>query len=95
MSRISRMKGTRRSAVTITPAQPQKNCGLVAISTSRRRKNSASSVAMIMYDRKLIARRPLPLLAARNVHTRSTRMPSIHSCWSSQLRYPSYTTPVG
>ena len=36
MSRISRMNGKRLSRLTITPAQPQKNCGEVAMTTSGR-----------------------------------------------------------
>ena len=66
MSRISSTSGTRRINETTTPAQPQKNCGLVAIITCGRRQTSIPAmVAVAMYDRKFNARRRLPLLAAR------------------------------
>ena len=50
-SRTSSTKGTRRARLTKTPAQPQKNCGEVAITRSGRRTASPASVAVAQKDR--------------------------------------------
>ncbi len=45
MSRISRTNGQRRSRRRTTPAQPQKNCGDVATTTSTFRSQTACHTA--------------------------------------------------
>ena len=47
MSRISSRNGTRRSRLAIKPAQPQKNCGDVAIMTSGFFSRSSDSNAAL------------------------------------------------
>ena len=85
-SRISSTNGTRCTQCAGTPAQPAKNCGEVAMTTSGRRTKGAATVAAAKYETKFSARRTVPALAARYVHTRMVRMPSIHSSCRSWLR---------
>ena len=52
------------------------------MTTSARGRSSAPAApAVARYERKLRPRRTRPRLAARYVHTRTVRMPSIHSVW--------------
>ena len=77
-SRISRTNGQRRIQRQRTPAQPQKNCGDVATTTSTRRSQRACHVAVTRKLRKLRIRPRKPLFAARSVQTRITRITRIY-----------------
>ena len=82
MSRISSTNGAPWARATGQPAQPAKNCGLVATTTSARgRMSGPAAPAAARYERKLRPRRTRPLLAASQVQTRTVRTPSIHSSW--------------
>ncbi len=50
-SRISRIRGTRRNRLTQTPAQPQKNCGEVAMAMSGLSTLQLARMAENMKDR--------------------------------------------